>query len=90
MCKYIYYIGQDCLYIKGVPVQPPIKLEREVEGAGNCARKYQIRQPGKKYRWGVKTETGQELYLGRTISGQQGTINCASLLAGLGGIGESE
>ena len=61
------------MYIKGVPVQPPVKLEREVEGAGNCARKYQIRQPGKKYRWGVKTiilgknYIWGELYLGSRV-----------------------
>ena len=39
---------------------------------------------------GKNYNTGQELYLGRTISGQQGNINCASLLAGLGGIEEFE
>ena len=61
------------MYEKGVPVQPPVKLEREVEGAGNWTRKYWIWQPGKNYRW-AKTITGTNyiwsstIALGRTIS----------------------
>ena len=55
------------MYEKGVPVQPPVKLEREVEGAGNWARKYQIRQPGKN-RDGQKITLGKHLNWGRTIS----------------------